>query len=94
MYRVLHLEVLDFAMVVWIILMNNGNGSAVTGRIDSPQAGVKLDYIYSVLQLQELNWFMFVEVEDGQQIVSFTGQKGTVMLWVKRHSVIPLAAPD
>ncbi len=35
---------------------------------------------------------MFVEIEDRHQVVSFTREKGAVMLRVKRHAVVSLAA--
>lgn len=64
MYCVLHLEILDLAVVVWIVLMDDRDGPAVTGRIDPMQARVKLDYIYSVWQLEKSNGLMLVEVKN------------------------------
>ena len=58
-YCLLYLEVLNLAIAVWIILMNNGNGSALTGRINPMQTGVKLDYIPSVRQLEKRDGLMF-----------------------------------
>ena len=47
MHRMLHAKVFQLAVVVWIILMEDGNSAAVTRDIDAAQTGIELDDIWS-----------------------------------------------
>src|SRR5436309_15547126 len=48
MNRVLNGKVFHLSVVVWIILMENGNGAAVTRDINPTKTGIKLDHIGSI----------------------------------------------
>src|SRR5438132_14073868 len=88
MDRVLDGEVFQFTVVVWIILMEDGNSAAVTPDIDAPETGIEFDDIRSVRKREKGDWCVLVQVEDGHQVVLFAGEKCAMMLWVQRHSVI------
>src|ERR1700719_3505979 len=83
-----HLEVFDLAVVVGIILTKNRDGSAVTGGISPAEFRVELNYIRSISHRQKRNRLVFVEIEDGHEIVFFTREKRTVMLGIERHAVV------
>src|SRR3954471_3217130 len=94
MDSVLDAKVFQLAVVVWIILMKNGNGAAVTGDIDAAETSIEFDDIRPVSQRQKGDGRVLVQIEDGHQVVLFAREKCAVVLRVKRHSVIALAVPD
>src|SRR5438132_14284540 len=94
MDRVLDGEVFQFTVVVWIILMEDGNSAAVTRDIDAPETGIEFDDIRSVRKREKGDWCVLVKVDDGHQVVLFAGEKCAMMLWVQRHSVISVASPN
>src|SRR5438132_4392017 len=71
-YRVLHVEVLDLPVVIPIILVKNGNRSAVTRDVDALQSGVELDDIRPACEWQKRNRNVLVQIEDRHQFVSLT----------------------
>src|SRR5260370_38213744 len=94
MDRVRHLEIFDLRVMVRIVLMKHGDGTAVTGDINPVEARIELDDVRSVRHRKKSDRFVFVEVENRHQIVFFTRQKRAVMLRVKAHAVVSLAAAD
>src|ERR1700730_14729958 len=84
-------KVFQLAVVVWIILMENGKGAAITRDIDASQTSIKFDDIGSVGQRQKGDGCVLVEIENGHQVVLFTREERAVVLRVQHHSVIALA---
>src|SRR6266853_3881761 len=94
MDRVRHLEFFDLRVMVRIVLMKHGDRTAVTGDINPVEARIELDDVRSVHHRKKGDGFVFVEIENRHQIIFFTGQKSPVMLRVKTHAVVSLAAAD
>jgi hypothetical protein len=57
-----HFEVFRLPIVVWINLLENRNGPAVAGGINSAQAWIELDDIRPGSHRQEGDGFVFVEI--------------------------------
>jgi hypothetical protein len=94
MDSVLDAKVFQFAVVVRIILMENGNGAAVTCDINTTKARIKLDHIGSIGDRQKGDRSVLVQIKDCHQFVLFTREESTMMLRINGHSVIALAPPD
>src|SRR6266849_7566483 len=94
MDRVRHLEIFDLRVMVGIVLMKHGDGAAITGDINPVEARIELDDVRSVRHRKKSDRCVFVEIEYRHQIVFFTRQKSPVMLRVKTHAVVSLAAAD
>ena len=90
----LNREVFELPVVVWIVLVKNGNSAAVACSVDAAQTGIIFDDIWSVSKREKGDWCVLVQIEDGHQVVLFAREKSTMMLRIKRHSVIALAVPD
>src|SRR5580704_1598407 len=52
-HGVLHAEISELAIVVRIVLMENGNGPAVTGHVDAAQTWIKLDHVGTTRHLEK-----------------------------------------
>ena len=94
MDSMLDAKVFQLAVVVWIVLMENGQGAAVARDIDAAETGIEFDDIWSVSQRKKGDGRVLVQIEDGHQVVLFARKKRAVMLRVERHSVIALALPN
>ena len=78
MDSVLNAKVFQFAVVVWIILMENGNGAAVTRDINVTKAKIKLDHIGSISDRQKGDCGVLVQIKDCHQVVFFAHEKSTL----------------
>src|SRR5579864_887776 len=87
-------EVLQLAVVVGIILLEDGDGAAVAGHIDSLQAGIELDYIGAASHRKRGADRLLLQIEDGHQVVFLAGEKGAAVFHVERHAVISLTGFD
>src|SRR5215472_12857950 len=90
----LHPKVFELAVVVRIVRMKNGNGTAVARHVDTLEAGIEFDDVGSASQRQKGDGRVFVEVEYGHQLVSLTGKERAVVLRIERHTMITLALPN
>src|SRR2546429_1090709 len=68
MDSVLNAKVFQFAVVVWIILMENGNGAAVTRDINATKAKIKLDHIGSIGNSQKGDCSVLIQIKDCHHI--------------------------
>jgi hypothetical protein len=90
--RVLHGEVLKLPIMVRIVLMENGDGSAVARGIDAIKSGIKTDYIWIIGHWQKRNWLVLIKIKDGHQVVAFAREKNAMVLGIDCHAVISFAA--
>src|SRR5215471_16081702 len=90
-HRVLHAKVFELTVVIGIILVKNGNRSAIARDIDAPKTGIELDDVRSASEGKKRNWDVLLQIENGHQLVSLASEERAVMLRIERHSVVPLA---
>src|SRR5438477_6786959 len=93
-HLLLHWKIFKFAKVIWIEFLKYRNGSAVARNVNAFQTGVIFHHVRSVGQRQESYGLMLFQIKNRHQFVSFTCQKSSPVLGVKRHSVIPVASPN
>src|SRR6266702_7226793 len=93
-YRVLDSKVFELAVVVGVVLMKDGDGTAVARDVDALKPWIELDDIRPACQRQRRNGDVLVQIEDGHQFVPFTGKERAVVRRVKRHAMISLAFPN
>src|ERR1700686_5077006 len=72
--------------------MKNGDGSAVTGRINPAESRIELNDIRSFGHREKGDRLVFVEVEDSHQIILFAREKGAMVLGIECQAVISFAA--
>src|SRR2546430_4548696 len=78
-YGVLDSKVFELAVVIDVVLMKNGDGTAVARDVDALKPRIELDDIRSVCQRQKRNGDVLVQIEDGHQFVPFTGKERAVV---------------
>ena len=93
-HLLLHWKIFKFAKVIWIEFLKYRNGSAVARNVNAFQTGVIFHHVRSLGQRQESYGLMLFQIKNRHQFVSFTCQKSSPVLGVKRHSVIPVASPN
>src|SRR5713226_308059 len=74
--------------------LNCRNGTTVASDKNAASARVSLYDIASFRQGESLNDRVFLQVEDGQEIVSFADEESTALLRCQSHAVISAAACD
>jgi hypothetical protein len=67
------------------------NGAAVTGDEDTAAAGAGFHDIASGWKRKSLSHGVFVEIEDGEEIVFFADEEGAMLLRGQSHAVISAA---
>jgi hypothetical protein len=58
-------KVFELAVMIWIVLMENGQGAAVARDIDAAKTAIEFDDIRSVGKRQKGDCGMLVQIEDG-----------------------------
>ena len=61
---VLDAKIFQLAVMIWIVLMEDGQGAAVTGDVDAAQTGIEFDDIGPVSQRQKGDCSVLVQIED------------------------------
>ena len=85
-HRVLHPEVLEFAIVVPVILVENSDGPAITRDINAAQTWIKFDDIRPAGHFEKRDWHVLVQVKT--VINSFPSQERNAR-WCSGSSAIP-----
>src|SRR6266481_7932429 len=75
-------KVFQLAVVVWIILMENGEGAAIARDVDAAQTSIEFDDIGSIRQRKKGDGRVLVEIENGHQVVLFTREERALVLRV------------
>src|SRR6267143_6636219 len=86
-YFLLNRKVFQLAVVVRVVHLKYGDGSARTGDVDSPEARIEFDDVGTARHRQECDGLVRVEVKDGHEFVAFAGEERTLMFWAQRHSM-------
>src|SRR5207249_3936345 len=63
-YLLLHGEVFEFPIIVGVLLLDNGDCTAVAGNVNSPQTRIKLDDFAPGGDGQECDGLVLVEIKD------------------------------
>ena len=63
--RMLDAKIFELAVMIWVVLMEDGQGAAVARDIDAAKAGIEFDDIWSVGKGQEGDRGVLVQIEDG-----------------------------
>src|SRR5713101_5088640 len=90
----LYRKVLQLAVVIRIVHLEYGDGSARTRHIDSLETGIKFNNVRATGQWEEYDGLVTVKIDDRHKFVPFTREESAMMLRIKRHPMVSFAPPD
>src|SRR5882724_13414638 len=91
-HSLLNREIFQLAIVIRIVHLEDRDRSTRAGDVNSLQSRIELDDVGSTRHRQECDRLVLVEIEHSHKLVSFAREEGPMVLWVKGHPVISLAA--